>query len=96
MYIYIYIYPYSYSVSNELTAFIGFGQLMLDYHIGAASITRSLVGYLVAVLELFPFIKNHLSKWLGDMELFGGFLSIIFLAPILWIVLTRVLCQGVR
>lgn len=91
-------YLYAYSAFNELTAFLVFGQLMVDYHIGAASIARSLAGYLVTVLELFPFIKEHLPQWLrpGGMELFGGFLSVNVLAPILLIVLTLVLCQGVR
>lgn len=65
---------------------------------GASSIARSLAGYLVTVLELFPFINNNLPKWLGSggMELFGDFFSINVLAPILLIVLTLVLCQGVR
>lgn len=91
-------YLYAYSAFNELTAFLVFGQLMVDYHIGAASIARSLSGYLVTVLELFPFIKEHMPQWLrpGGMELFGGFLSVNVLAPILLIVLTLVLCQGVR
>lgn len=91
-------YLYAYSAFNELTAFLVFGQLMLDYHIGAASIARSLAGYLVTALELFPIIKDHLPKWLGSggIELFGGFLSINVLAPILLMVLTLVLCQGVR
>ena len=61
---------------------------MVEYHIGAASIARSLAGYLVTVLELFPFIKEHLPQWLrpGGMELFGGFMSVNVLAPILLIV----------
>ena len=71
---------------------------MVDYHIGAASIARSLIGYLVTVLELFHFIKEHLPQWLrpSGMELFGGFFSVNVLAPILMIVLTLVVCQGVK
>ena len=91
-------YLYAYSSFNELTTFLVFGQLMVDYHIGAASIARSLTGYLVTVLELFHFIKEHLPQWLrpSGMDLFGGFLSVNVLDPILLIVLTLVLCQGVR
>ena len=91
-------YLYAYSAFNGLTAFLFFSQLKGYYHIGVASIACSLIGYLVIVLELFPFIKEHLPQWLrpGGMELFGGFLSVNVLAPILMIVLTRVLWQGVR
>ena len=53
------VYLYAYSTFNELTAFLVFGQLMVEYHIGATSVARSLIGYLVTVLELFPFIKEH-------------------------------------
>ena len=91
-------YLYAYSSFNEITSFLVFGQLMVEYHIGATSIARSLTGYLVTVLELFPFIKEHLPQWLrpGGMTLFGGFLSVNVLDPIFLIVLTLVLCQGVR
>ena len=91
-------YLYAYSTFNEITAFLVFHQLMVDHLIGVASIARSLTGYLVTVLELFPFIKEHLPQWLypGGMELFGVFLSANVLAPILLIVLTLVLFQGVR
>ena len=55
-------YLYAYPDFNELTAFLVFGQLMVDYHIGAASIERILSGYLVTVLELFPFVKEYLPQ----------------------------------
>lgn len=45
-------YLYSYSTFNELTAFLVFCHLMLDYHIGAASISRSLASYLVTILQV--------------------------------------------
>lgn len=90
-------YLYSYSAFNELTAFLVFVQLMLDYHIGAASIARSLANYLVTVLKLSPFLREHLPEWLGPgMELCGGYLSINLLAPLLLVLLTFILCQGVR
>ncbi|RZC86686.1 hypothetical protein C5167_030036 [Papaver somniferum] len=90
-------YLYTYVAFNELTAFLVFTQLMLDYHIGAASIARSLAGYLVSVLELFPFFKEVIPSWIGSggLEFFGGVVSINLLAPILLVLLTIILCRGV-
>ncbi|XP_027351526.1 cationic amino acid transporter 9, chloroplastic isoform X1 [Abrus precatorius] len=89
-------YLYSYTAFNELTAFLVFGQLMLDYHIGAASIARSLASYLINILELFPVFKDNIPKWIGHGENVGDVLSINILAPILLILLTLILCQGVQ
>lgn len=90
-------YMYSYTAFNELVAFLVFTQLMVDYHIGAASIARSLASYLVSFLELFPFLKGHFPNWIGHgEELFGGVVSINLLAPILLILLTIILCYGVK
>lgn len=89
-------YLYSYSAFNELTAFLVFAQLMLDYHIGAASIARSLASYVVALLELSPSLKGNIPSWIGHGgDLFLGVFSINVLAPILLLVLTVVLCWGV-
>ncbi|XP_065859176.1 cationic amino acid transporter 9, chloroplastic-like [Euphorbia lathyris] len=90
-------YLYTYSAFNEITAFLVFGQLMVDYHIGAASIARSLASYVVTVLELFPVFKDHIPGWIGHggQEFFGGTLSINILAPILLALLTVILCWGV-
>lgn len=89
-------YLYTYTAFNELTAFLVFAQLMLDYHIGAASIARSLASYVVAVLELFPFFKDNIPSWIGHGgEEFLGVLSINVLAPILLVLLTIVLSLGV-
>ncbi|WCJ22994.1 cationic amino acid transporter 9 [Euphorbia peplus] len=89
-------YLYTYSAFNEITAFLVFGQLMLDYHIGAASIARSLASYVITVLELFPVFKDHIPGWIGHggQEFFGTF-SINILAPILLALLTVILCWGV-
>ncbi|XP_020085392.1 cationic amino acid transporter 9, chloroplastic [Ananas comosus] len=91
-------YLYTYAAFNELTAFLVFTQLMLDYHIGAASIARSLASYFVSLLELFPFLKGHFPSWIGHggKEFFGGIVSINILAPILLIILTIILCYGVK
>lgn len=89
-------YLYTYTAFNELTAFLVFAQLMLDYHIGAASIARSLASYLINILELFPVFKDNIPKWIGHGENIGDVLSINILAPILLIILTLILCQGVQ
>ncbi|XP_058084444.1 cationic amino acid transporter 9, chloroplastic isoform X2 [Magnolia sinica] len=90
-------YLYSYAAFNELTAFLVFTQLMLDYHIGAASIARSLASYVVTILQLFPFFRENIPSWIGQggLELFGGVVSINILAPILLALLTIILCWGV-
>ncbi|KAL0373465.1 UNVERIFIED_CONTAM: Cationic amino acid transporter 9, chloroplastic [Sesamum radiatum] len=88
-------YLYTYSAFNELTAFLVFAQLMLDYHISAASIARSLASYVVTVLELIPFLKDNIPSWVGHGEEVLGALSINILAPILLVLLTVVLCRGV-
>lgn len=88
---------YTYAAFNELTAFLVFTQLMLDYHIGAASVARSLASYVISFLEIFSFLKGHIPSWIGGgKEIFGGVVSINILAPILLIILTMILCYGVR
>ncbi|KAK1430371.1 hypothetical protein QVD17_13053 [Tagetes erecta] len=89
-------YLYTYTAFNELTAFLVFTQMMLDYHIGAASIARSLASYVINILELFPLFKNNIPNWVGhgSKEIFG-FISINLLAPVLLVLLTLILCRGV-
>ncbi|TKW40694.1 hypothetical protein SEVIR_1G262500v4 [Setaria viridis] len=90
-------YLYTYAAFNEITAFLVFTQLMVDYHIGAASIARSLASYFIQFLELLPFLKGHIPSWIGHgEEFFGGIVSINILAPILLILLTAILCYGVK
>lgn len=88
-------YLYAYTAFNELTAFLVFAQLMLDYHIGAASIARSLANYVVTILELFPVFKDNIPLWIGHGQDIGGVISINLLAPILLALLTIILCWGV-
>ncbi|KAG9452197.1 hypothetical protein H6P81_005101 [Aristolochia fimbriata] len=88
-------YMYTYAAFNELTAFLVFSQLMLDYHIGAASIARSLASYVISILELFPVFRGHIPSWIGHGKEIGGVLSINALAPILLVLLTLILCRGV-
>nr|GEW35209.1 cationic amino acid transporter 9, chloroplastic-like [Tanacetum cinerariifolium] len=90
-------YLYTYTAFNELTAFLVFTQMMLDYHIGAASIARSLASYVINIFELNPFLKNNIPNWVGHggKEIFG-FISINLLAPVLLILVTLILCRGVK
>ncbi|GAA0165541.1 amino acid transporter [Lithospermum erythrorhizon] len=88
-------YLYTYTAFNELMAFLVFAQLMLDYHIGAASIARSLASYVITLLELIPALKGNIPDWIGHGEEVYGALSINVLAPILLAILTVVLCRGV-
>ncbi|CAM8901780.1 unnamed protein product [Rhodiola kirilowii] len=90
-------YLYSYTAFNEITAFLVFTQLMVDYHIGAASIARSLASYLVNLLEMVPAFKDHIPDWIGhgSHKFLGGTLSINILAPIILVILTLILCRGV-
>ncbi|XP_048140769.1 cationic amino acid transporter 9, chloroplastic-like [Rhodamnia argentea] len=91
-------YSYTYTASNELTAFLVFAQLMLDYNIGEASIARGLANYLVTLLELFPFFKDNIPSWIGrgGQKFLGENMSINLLAPIILLVLTVILCLGVK
>ncbi|MED6187989.1 Cationic amino acid transporter 9, chloroplastic [Stylosanthes scabra] len=89
-------YLYTYTAFNEITAFLVFAQLMLDYHIGAASIARSLASYVVSILELFPVLKDNIPDWIGHGHNIGEVMSINVLAPILLILLTVILCWGVE
>ncbi|XVF33599.1 hypothetical protein REPUB_Repub17cG0182000 [Reevesia pubescens] len=90
-------YLYAYTAFNEITAFLVFMQLMLDYHIGAASIARSLASYVATIFELIPALNGNIPLWIGHggQEFFGGALSINILAPILLALLTIILCWGV-
>nr|GMD65123.1 cationic amino acid transporter 9, chloroplastic [Ipomoea batatas] len=77
-------------------AFLVFTQLMLDYHIGAASIARSLASYTINALELIPFLKDNIPSWVGHgSQVHLGVFSFNLLAPLLLVILTMVLCWGV-
>ncbi|PWA79311.1 amino acid/polyamine transporter I, Cationic amino acid transporter [Artemisia annua] len=138
-------YLYTYTAFNELTAFLVFTQMMLDYHIGAASIARSLASYVIlivlvvilvgafeidssnwtpfapngyksmltgATVAFFAYVgfdavansaeeskrpQNNIPNWVGHggKEIFG-FISINLLAPVLLVLLTLILCRGVK
>nr|GLL40761.1 cationic amino acid transporter 9, chloroplastic [Ipomoea trifida] len=89
-------YLYTYTAFSELMAFLVFTQLMLDYHIGAASIARSLASYTINALELIPFLKDNIPSWVGHgTQVYLGVFSFNLLAPLLLVILTMVLCWGV-
>ena len=90
---------YAYAAFGELPAFVLFAHLMLDYHIGAASLARSLAGHLSSLaIQIFPPVESWLPAVLapGGMPLLDGWLSINLLAPLLLGALTVILCRGVR
>eukprot|EP00850_Spirogloea_muscicola_P003653 SM000015S01153 [mRNA] locus=s15:29038:33722:- [translate_table: standard] len=92
-------YLYTYATFGELAAFLVFCNLMFDYHIGAASIARSLASYLASLLlEVLPGAIAWLPAWLSPsgMPLLSGLLSINALAPLVLAGLTVILCHGVR
>eukprot|EP00850_Spirogloea_muscicola_P015620 SM000121S26017 [mRNA] locus=s121:337011:341663:+ [translate_table: standard] len=92
-------YLYTYATFGELAAFLVFCNLMFDYHIGAASIARSLASYLASLLlEVLPGAIAWLPAWLSPsgMPLLSGLLSINALAPLILAGLTLILCHGVR
>ncbi|CAI0445919.1 unnamed protein product [Linum tenue] len=69
---------------------------MLDYHIGAASIARSLASYVATLLELSPVFRG-LPSWFGTgEEFFGGTVSVNVLAPVLLALLSVILCRAFR
>lgn len=89
-------YLYTYTAFSELMAFLVFTQLMLDYHIGAASIARSLASYTINALELISFFKHNIPSWVGHgSQVYVGVFSFNLLAPLLLVILTLVLCWGV-
>ncbi|XP_057981496.1 cationic amino acid transporter 9, chloroplastic-like [Malania oleifera] len=90
-------YLYAYTAFNELTALLVFVQMMFDYHIAMASVARSIASYVNVILELFPFFKENIPRWIGHggADFFGGILSINICAPILIALLTIILCRGV-
>ena len=92
-------YMYAYAAFGELPAFVLFAHLMLDYHIGAASLARSLAGHLSSLaIQIFPPMEAWLPAVIapGGMPLLNGLLSVNLLAPLLLGGLTVILCRGVR
>eukprot|EP00897_Mesotaenium_endlicherianum_P010816 jgi/Mesen1/9763/ME000007S09815 len=92
-------YLYAHAAFGELPAFLVFCNLMFDYHIGAASIARSLASYLVSLAEeIVPALEAWVPAILAPAgkALAGGYLSVNLVAPALLAGLTLVLCRGVR
>ncbi|GBG76930.1 hypothetical protein CBR_g23144 [Chara braunii] len=92
-------YLYTLTAFNGLAAFVVFCNLLFDYHIGAASIARSLAGYVSSMLVHF---WPDLGEWLPlcltahGMPLMNGVFSINLFAPLILAAITLILCQGVK
>eukprot|EP00943_MAST-04B_sp_MAST-4B-sp1_P000717 g717.t1 len=86
-------YLYSYLVFGEFAAVIAGVNLLIDYHVGAASIARSLVSYFGQLCKDFGiqlpqfFISSPMQS--------APFISISVLAPFILLLLTCVLVRGV-
>ncbi|KAL0429104.1 UNVERIFIED_CONTAM: Cationic amino acid transporter 9, chloroplastic [Sesamum radiatum] len=81
-------YLYTYSAFNEITAFLVFTQLMLDYHIGAASIARSLASYVVTVLELILFLKDNIPSWgVGESSILNSIMTVTKILIVLFVII---------
>jgi basic amino acid/polyamine antiporter, APA family len=77
---------------NPIALVVGLN-LLFDYHIGAAAIARSFAGYLSNVLATVPDVHTDEVEWVEAIPV-DGFLSLNFIAPILLMLLTAVLCRG--
>jgi len=87
-------YLYAYLVFGEVVAVVAGVNLLIDYHVGAASIARSLVGYLA---RLCQDLGVGLPRWLVAVELPGvEFVSFSVLAPLILLAITLVLVRGVQ
>ena len=59
-------YLYAYLVFGEVVAIVTGVNLLIDYHVGAASIARSLVGYFA---QLCKDVHIHLPQFLVSLPL---------------------------
>ena len=86
-------YLYSYIVFGEIVAIIAGVNLLIDYHVGAASIARSLVSYFG---QLCRDIGVNIPEVLISTPLKGvPFISLSILAPLVLLLITLVLVRGV-
>ena len=86
-------YLYTYCTFGEFAAIISGVNLLMDYHVGAASIARALGGYIVQLLKDMGW--THPWVWLDHTDVSGG-LSISVIAPVILMALTWILCRGVK
>jgi basic amino acid/polyamine antiporter, APA family len=87
-------YLYAYLVFGEVVAIVAGVNLLIDYHVGAASIARSLVGYFA---QLCKDVHIHLPQFLVSLPLPSvPFLSLSLLAPLILLAITMVLVRGVQ
>ncbi len=86
-------YLYAYLVFGEVVAIIAGVNLLIDYHVGAASIARSLISYFA---QLCKDIGIHLPQFLISSPILSmPFISISILAPVILLLITCILVRGV-
>ncbi|RWS28043.1 Low affinity cationic amino acid transporter 2-like protein [Leptotrombidium deliense] len=86
-------YVYSYVTVGEFIAFVIGWNLVLEYVIGTASVARGYSGYIDSLLNRT--IENHLRE-LVPMDVYGFASYPDFLAFFITILLTGMLCLGVK
>ncbi|GJP54449.1 hypothetical protein CLOM_g13537 [Closterium sp. NIES-68] len=119
-------YLYAHACLGQLASFVLFCHLVLDYHVGAAAIARSLASYLASLVEVasgvglpavlapgglpisipLPFLSpSWLLWWVSDWWSGGQSpvppvltldLSINLVAPAVLLLISWLLCRGVR
>lgn len=87
-------YVYASAVLGEGVAILTGINLLFDYHIGAALISRNLVHYIFSFLKACGIIG--IPDWLESISITSApFLSLSFIAPAILLLLACILCQGI-
>jgi APA family basic amino acid/polyamine antiporter len=87
-------YLYAYLSLGEFAAVLAGINLLMDYHVGAASIARALSAYIIAFLKDCGW--HHPWGFLQDMDTSVSVFSINLVAPIILVLLTLILCRGAQ
>lgn len=86
-------YLYAYLVFGEMCAIVAGVNLLIDYHVGAASIARSLVGYFAQLCKDVGFTLPGVLVAIPVPS--APFISLSILAPLVLFLITLVLIRGV-
>eukprot|EP00949_MAST-11_sp_MAST-11-sp1_P000042 g42.t1 len=87
-------YLYALKVFGREAALVVGVNLVFDYHIGAASIARSLASYMISLLHDAGL--SWAPEWIASMSIAPPIISISIIAPVILFGLTAVLIRGIR
>jgi APA family basic amino acid/polyamine antiporter len=87
-------YLYAYLSLGEFAAILAGINLLMDYHVGAASIARALAAYWVALFKDFGWTNPW--SFIQDMDTPVSAISINLVAPLILLSLTWILCRGAQ